>query len=80
VTYSMHKHVHQVEVIVRSNGERYAGKVESENMYASVDMVVHKLERQVRDRKDHGARERRQGKSVRDGVELMPDPAEEPGG
>ena len=32
--------------------ERYAGKVESEDMYASIDLVIDKLDRQVRDRKN----------------------------
>ena len=46
------RHHHCVEMSVRADGERYAGHVESEDMYASIDLVVDKVERQVREAKD----------------------------
>ena len=50
--FSMERHLHCVEILMRADGERYAGKVESDDMYASIDLVIDKLDRQVRDRKD----------------------------
>ena len=42
---------------VSADGKRYAGHEESEDMYASIDMVMDKIGRQVRDAKDaHTAR------------------------
>lgn len=52
VILSLERHNHRVEMSVRADGERYAGHVESDNMYASIDLVVDKVDRQVRDAKD----------------------------
>lgn len=52
VILSMERHLHIVELSIRADGERYAGTVESEDMYASLDLVIDKVERQVRDAKD----------------------------
>lgn len=48
---AMEKHLHRVELSLRSAGERYAAHVESEDMYASIDLVVDKVVRQIRDAK-----------------------------
>lgn len=52
VVLSMERHLHCVELSIRADGERFAGTVESEDMYASIDLVMDKVERQVRDSKD----------------------------
>ncbi len=52
VILSTERHLHCVELSIRADGERYAGKVESEDMYASVDLVMDKVDRQIRDSKD----------------------------
>lgn len=52
VILSVEKHHHRVEMSLRADGERYAGNHECEDMYASIDHVVHKVDRQVRDAKD----------------------------
>jgi len=52
VILSKERHHHRVELSVRADGERFAGHVESEDMYASVDLVVDKVNRQVRQSKD----------------------------
>ncbi|MEC7525570.1 MAG: ribosome-associated translation inhibitor RaiA [Myxococcota bacterium] len=52
VILSIERHLHTVELSVRAEGERYAATVESEDMYASIDLVVDKVDRQVRDAKD----------------------------
>jgi len=47
ITFSMEKYRHVVEVSVHVNGKDFNGREESEDMYASVDKVVDKLERQI---------------------------------
>lgn len=48
VILSCERHLHQVEVKMRSDGHTYLAHEESEDMYASIDMVVSTLDRQVR--------------------------------
>ena len=62
VTISLERHLHRIDVSVSADGHRYAGREESEDMYASIDMAMDKLDRQVReekalanDRKRHSA-------------------------
>src|SRR5687767_13437702 len=52
VIFSMRRHQHCVEARLRADGERYTAKQDSEDMYASIDLVIDKLDRQVRDRKE----------------------------
>jgi len=51
VTVSLERHLHCVDVAVNADGKRYAGREESEDMYASIDLVMDKIDRQVRDQK-----------------------------
>jgi putative sigma-54 modulation protein len=48
VTLSCEKKLHRAEVDLHSGAEHYHAHEESEDMYASVDLVVDKLERQIR--------------------------------
>jgi putative sigma-54 modulation protein len=48
VTLDMERIEHVVEVRISSGSEHYHGKEQSEDMYASIDMVLDKLERQIR--------------------------------
>jgi putative sigma-54 modulation protein len=66
VVLEVQKHRHIAEVNLHANGVRIHGKEVSADMYASVDAVMEKLERQVRKHKDRinqhkprGARETR---------------------
>ena len=52
LTVSLERHVHIVDLIMTSGGLRYAAREESENMYTSIDMVMDKIDRQVRSKKD----------------------------
>jgi putative sigma-54 modulation protein len=52
VVVATERHLHQVDVSVVCEGQRYAGTEESEDMYASIDMVLDKIDRQVRSKKD----------------------------
>ena len=49
VTLSCQKTIHLVEVDLTSGGERYHAHESSEDMYASIDKVIDKLERQIRE-------------------------------
>lgn len=51
ITLSMERHLHRADVNLGADGHRYAAHEDSENMYASIDMVVDKLDRQIRDAK-----------------------------
>jgi putative sigma-54 modulation protein len=57
VTLSCQKTLHLVEVDLTSGGQHYHAHESSEDMYASIDKVVDKLERQIRD--GHGAVKRK---------------------
>lgn len=48
VVLSVEKHRHIAEITLNANGIRIHGKEESEDMYASVDNVVSKLDKQIR--------------------------------
>jgi putative sigma-54 modulation protein len=51
VTLSTERHLHRADVSIGADGHRYAAHEESEDMYASIDLVVDKLDRQIRDAK-----------------------------
>jgi putative sigma-54 modulation protein len=59
VTLDMERIEHVVEVRISSGHEHYHGKEQSEDMYASIDMVVDKLERQIRSGKGASQAHRR---------------------
>ena len=48
VILDMERIEHVVEVRISSGSEHYHGREQSEDMYASIDMVIDKLERQIR--------------------------------
>jgi len=81
VILSKERHNHIVEMSVRADGERYAGSVESEDMYASIDLVVDKVDRQVREAKDAATTRKRNsnpGIAMLSGKHGPPPPLEEP--
>jgi putative sigma-54 modulation protein len=47
VTFSVERHLHCVDVTCSSSGEHYQGRAEQEDMYASIDLVVDKIQRQL---------------------------------
>jgi putative sigma-54 modulation protein len=53
VTLSCQKTIHMAEVDLHSGGQHYHAHESSEDMYATIDMVIDKLERQIRD--GHGS-------------------------
>lgn len=52
VVLSLERHLQCVELSVRADGDRFAARVDSEDMYASIDLVTDKVDRQVREAKD----------------------------
>jgi putative sigma-54 modulation protein len=63
VTLSMERHVHQVEVLLRCDGHSYVATQQSDDMYASIDLVVDTIESQVRRTKGAEQDRRRQANS-----------------
>ena len=49
VTLSLEKRIHTAEVDVHAGNEHYHATEKSEDMYASIDKVIDKLERQIRE-------------------------------
>ena len=72
VTVSLEKLKHQVEARVSSGGERYEASETTEDMYASIDKVIDKLERQIRE--VHGTQKKKGAERASD--RLLPDEPE----
>lgn len=47
VTFSVERHLHCVDVILTNAGERHQARAEQGDMYASIDLVIDKLLRQL---------------------------------
>lgn len=60
VTLSQERHLMRVHVILTADGGRYEGHEDAETAYAAVDLVLDKLDRQVRSAKDADMASRRQ--------------------
>lgn len=73
VTLSCQKTLHQAEVEVHAGGQHYVAHDVSEDMYASIDKVVDKLERQIRGVHTAGKKKGAERASDR----LLPDEPEE---
>jgi putative sigma-54 modulation protein len=52
VIFSLERHLHTAEISLHGDGHRFAGTHQSEDMYASIDLVIDKLDRQIRDDKE----------------------------
>jgi putative sigma-54 modulation protein len=74
VTLSCQHRLHSAEVDLHSGQEHYHAHETSEDMYASVDKVIDKLERQIRSA--HGAMTKKKG-AERASDHLLPDAGEE---
>ncbi|MET0339706.1 MAG: ribosome-associated translation inhibitor RaiA [Polyangiales bacterium] len=48
VTLSLERHHHQIEVVMREGGHTYVSTKQSDDMYASIDLVTECIEQQVR--------------------------------
>ncbi|MDD2568156.1 MAG: ribosome-associated translation inhibitor RaiA [Clostridia bacterium] len=73
VTMSVQKDRHKVEVTMPLNGVILRGEEEGVNMYACIDDVVEKLERQVRKHKTRLAKKMREGSINRKVIMEIPE-------
>lgn len=73
VTLSCQKTLHVAEVDLHAGGQHYHAHEASEDMYASIDKVADKVERQIRG--VHGTQKRKGGDRASD--RLLPDEPEE---
>ena len=73
VTLSCQKTVHSAEVDLHAGGQHFHAHEETEDMYASIDKVVDKLERQIRE--VHGSHKKKGADRASD--HLLPDEPEE---
>lgn len=65
-TFSMERHLHRVDLTLTGDGHQYAGHGQSDDMYTTIDQVVDKIDRQVRDTKaTETQRRRNSGESLR---------------
>ena len=67
VTLSLDKLKHVAETRISSGGSHLEAKESSDDMYASIDRVINKLERQIRGEKGSAQSKKRSGESVRGG-------------
>ena len=76
VTLSVDKRKHVAEMQISSGGEHLEAKEATDDMYASIDKMIDKLERQIRGHKGaQQAKKRRSGETLRGGD--SPEPVEE---
>ncbi|AKV02591.1 Ribosomal subunit interface protein [Labilithrix luteola] len=73
VTLSCQKTLHHAEVDVHAGQHHFHAHEESEDMYASIDLVIDKLERQIRGA--HGSSKKKGADRASD--HLLPDEPEE---
>jgi putative sigma-54 modulation protein len=73
VTLSCQHRMHSAELVVHSGHEHFHATEESEDMYASIDKVIDKIEAQIRHSKAHGQKKGGERASQR----LLPDVGEE---
>lgn len=59
VIFSMERHLHTVEITLHGDAQRFVGTQQSEDMYASIDLVIDKIDRQIRDDKEASADRRK---------------------
>ena len=71
VTLSLEKRLHSAEVDIHAGSEHYHATEKSEDMYASIDKVIDKLERQIHE--SHGAQSARKKGADRASDHLLRD-------
>jgi putative sigma-54 modulation protein len=65
LTFSIDRKKHVVEARISSGGEHVEAHETSDDMYASIDSVMDKLDRQIRGHKGVARAKRRDGKSIK---------------
>lgn len=75
VTVSVDKLKHGVEARISSGGEHLEAHEKADDMYAAIDLVMDKLERQIRGSKGVARAKRKRGESLRTRVAAAEDGA-----
>jgi putative sigma-54 modulation protein len=75
ITFTVEKFRHRTAVVLSADGLKIRAEQEHEDMFASVDLVVDKLEKQIKRHRDKLRDPKGGPSSLRD---LLPDDAEEP--
>jgi putative sigma-54 modulation protein len=70
LTVSLDRRKHVVEARISSGSEHLEAHEVSDDMYASIDQVMDKLERQIRGSKGTARARRKDGRSIKDGGSL----------
>jgi putative sigma-54 modulation protein len=65
LTFTIDRKKHVVEARISSGGEHLEARETSDDMYASIDSVMDKLDRQIRGHKGAARAKRRDGKSIK---------------
>ena len=79
VTFSVEKHRHTVEVIVKAGTDKIVAKETTNDMYASIGSALDKIERQAKKLKTRVSRKRKDGVSVESSMESIDDSFAEKG-
>ena len=77
VTLGLEKLEHVVEAAISSGSDHYQAREHSADMYASIDLVVDKLERQIRGQKGASVTKKRHGQRAGDFAAAQAAPGEE---
>lgn len=64
VTVSTERHLQHVDVSITASGKRYSAREVHEDMYAAIDLVMDKIDRQVRDANSASVGRKRQGEPL----------------
>jgi putative sigma-54 modulation protein len=73
VRESIERNLHRVEVTLQGDGVVLRGEERSSNMYASIDLVMDKLEQRIKKWKDRRSHTPHHDESVRTAVDLRND-------
>ncbi len=74
VTFSLDKLKHVAEMQISAGGEHLEAKEATEDMYASIDKVIHKLERQITSHKGQAQSKKRRAAGLKSGPLAAPPP------
>lgn len=70
ITLSLEKNWHVVEVTVYANGFVLRGEERTDDMYASIDKVIDKLEKQLKKHKEKSSNKKHAGETIRTEAEI----------